>query len=138
MPTATVKSRARRVSLWRRPLLVGFCVALGYGLTQRVLDLRLPGFVQWGQSFDVREMPGTGLESLRLRFGSEAHDLRGRLDLQPLATPPATTAEDPPLPTEVPPAQEPQQGPSAGQHSQGPIQGGPPAPQLPPPAPIQP
>lgn len=138
MPTATTQPRARKVSLWRRPLLVGFCVALGYGLTQRVLDLRLPAFVQWGQSFDVREMPGTGLESLRLRFGSEGHELRGRLDLQPLAMPADKPVEEAPVPTEVPPDPDTQQDPSAGQHSPVPTQGGPPAPQLPPPAPTQP
>lgn len=138
MPTATVKPRARRVSLWRRPLLVGFCVALGYGLTQRLLDLRLPAFVQWGQSFDVREMPGSGLGSLRLRFGSEAHDLRGRLDPQPLEQPPATPAAETQASPEALPAPDPQDGPAAGQHSQGPTQEGSPAPQLPPPATTQP
>jgi len=64
--------------------MVGLCFSLGYGLTQRLLDLQLPGFVQWGQAFDIREFPGTSLESLRLRFGSETQELRGRLDLQGL------------------------------------------------------
>ncbi len=63
---------------------MGLCFGVGYGLTQRLLDLQLPGLVQWGQSFEVRQPPGTSLESLRLRFGSELNDLRGRLDLQEL------------------------------------------------------
>lgn len=76
----------RPVSLWRRPLLVGVCFALGYGLTQRLLDLRLPALVQWGQTFQPRDRPGTSLDSLRLRFGAEQQELRGRLDLQQLET----------------------------------------------------
>jgi len=111
-------------------LLVGVCFGLGYGLTQRLLDLQLPALVQWGQSFDVREFPGTSLESLRLRFGSENQELRGRLDLleleaeqpkpaDPLASPgdqqggdqlgfgapetPAAPAAAPPAPSLPPP-----------------------------------
>jgi hypothetical protein len=88
MATASASTQTRPqpkpVSLWRRPLLVGVCFALGYGLTQRLLDLRLPGLVQWGQTFAPRDRPGTSLDSLRLRFGSEQQDLRGRLDLQEL------------------------------------------------------
>ena len=90
MATASASTQTRPqpkpVSLWRRPLLVGVCFALGYGLTQRLLDLRLPGLVQWGQTFEPRDRPGTSLDSLRLRFGSEQQDLRGRLDLQELET----------------------------------------------------
>jgi len=81
---ASPQTRLRRVSLWRRPLLVGVCFALGYGLTQRALDLRLPALVQWGQSFEPRDRPGTSLESLRLQFGAAQQELRGRLDLQEL------------------------------------------------------
>jgi hypothetical protein len=65
-------------------LLVGVCFALGYGLTLRLLDLRLPALVQWGQSFEPRDRPGTSLESLRLQFGTAQQELRGRLDLQEL------------------------------------------------------
>lgn len=79
---------------------MGVCFGLGYGLTQRLLDLQLPALVQWGQSFDVREFPGTSLESLRLRFGSENQELRGRLDLleleaeQPKPADPLALPED--------------------------------------------
>ena len=81
MTSAGSRPNQRPISLWRRPLLVGVCFGLGFGVTKRLLDLRLPGFVQWGQAFDVRQMPGTGLDSLRLRFGSDVQELRGRLDL---------------------------------------------------------
>lgn len=81
---ASPQPRPRRISLWRRPLLVGVCFALGYGLTLRLLDLRLPALVQWGQSFEPRDRPGTSLESLRLQFGTAQQELRGRLDLQEL------------------------------------------------------
>jgi len=111
--------RSRPVSLWRRPLLVGVCVALGYGLTQRLLDLRLPALVRWGQTFEPRDRPGTSLDSLRLRFGSEQQELRGRLDLQELESqqPAAEVPADaqaadqamppvaPPLPDAEPPAE---------------------------------
>ena len=110
--------RSRTVSLWRRPLLVGICLALGYGLTQRLLDLRLPALVQWGQTFEPRDRPGTSLDSLRLRFGSEQQELQGRLDLQELenqqpadevpadtpAVDEAITPAAPPLPAAEPPA----------------------------------
>ena len=100
MTAATPRTRSRQVSLWRRPLLVGVCFGLGYGITQRLLDLRLPGLVSWGQSFDVREFPGTSLESLRLLHGSSDQELRGTLDLlelqpkkaEPKATPDPSAA----------------------------------------------
>jgi len=84
LTSASSRPQPRPVSLWRRPLLVGVCFGLGYGLTQRLLELQLPSFVQWGPSFELRDPPGTSLESLRLRFGSEAQELRGRLELQEL------------------------------------------------------
>ena len=100
--SSSTQTRPRRVSLWRRPLLVGVCFALGYGLTQRALDLRLPALVQWGQSFEPRDRPGTSLESLRLQFGTAQQELRGRLDLQELESQQpgpgdASTAPEPPL-----------------------------------------
>ena len=93
MAPASPTTRPRPVSLWRRPLLVGVFLAVGYGLTQRLLDLRLPSLVQWGQAFDMRDRPGTSLESLRLRFGSDQQELRGRLDLQELETQPLPTTD---------------------------------------------
>ena len=67
--------------LWRTPLVVGICFGLGYGLTNRLLALQWPGFVQLGQSFDVRPFPGTSLESLRQRFGAEGQAIGADLDL---------------------------------------------------------
>ena len=81
-PAAGPSPAPRR--LWRTPLLVGICFGLGYGLTQRLLALQLPGLVQLGQGFDVRPFPGTSLESLRQTFGAEGQAIRGDLDLMEL------------------------------------------------------
>lgn len=70
-----------RRCLWRTPLVVGLCCGLGYGMTTRLLALRLPGFLQLGQGFDVRPFPGTTLERLRRQFGVETQDIRGDLVL---------------------------------------------------------
>ncbi len=70
--------------LWRTPLVVGICFGLGYGITSRLLALQWAGFVQLGQSFDVRPFPGTSLESLRQRFDAEGQAIRGDLDLMEL------------------------------------------------------
>jgi hypothetical protein len=53
-------------------VVAGLCFGLGYGITQRLLSLQLPTFVQLGQGFELRAFPGTALQSLRLKFGSEA------------------------------------------------------------------
>lgn len=66
---------------WRGPLLAGLCFGLSYCLVQRLLDLELPQLIQLGHSFDVREVPGTSLDSLRLRLGGEAASIRGDLEL---------------------------------------------------------
>jgi hypothetical protein len=57
---------------------------LGYGITQRLLGLQLPTFVQLGQDFELRSFPGTALQSLRLKFGTEAQPIRGDLEREPL------------------------------------------------------
>lgn len=61
------------------PLLAGVCFALGYGVVQRLIDLEVTSWVQLGQSFDVREFPGTTLESLRLKVGAPVQSIRGDL-----------------------------------------------------------
>jgi hypothetical protein len=57
---------------------------LGYGITQRLLGLQLPTFVQLGQGFELRAFPGTALQSLRLKFGTEALPIRGDLEREQL------------------------------------------------------
>jgi hypothetical protein len=66
--------------------------------------------VRWGQTFEPRDRPGTSLDSLRLRFGSEQQELRGRLDLQELESqqpaadvPIDTPAADGAIPPVAPP-----------------------------------
>jgi len=89
-PTSAAAAAAGRTPpplnrrLWRTPLVVGICFGLGYGLTHRLLALQWSGFVQLGQSFDVRPFPGTTLESLRQKFGAEGQAIRGDLDLMEL------------------------------------------------------
>ena len=66
------------------PLLAGLCFGLGYGVVQRLMELELPQLGPLGQSFDVREFPGTSLESLRLGLGPEAETQTILGDLQRL------------------------------------------------------
>lgn len=82
MATSTAPRRPPAKPFWRGPLLLGLCFALGYGVTQRLLALGLPSLVQLGQGFEVRDFPGTSLESLRLRFGSEGQPLPADLERQ--------------------------------------------------------
>lgn len=118
-------------SRWQGPLLAGICFALGYGITQRLLALRLPAFVQLGQGFELRAFPGTSLQSLRLKFGTEAEPVRADLDQQPVQdAAPAPVAADPqPDPLALPDA------PSQGEAKSANLGAGdgqaPPAPQLP-------
>ncbi len=62
-------------------LLVGACFGLGYGVTQRLLRVSVSGGWQGHQLFGVKPFPGTGLSSLRERFGAERMQIRGDLDL---------------------------------------------------------
>jgi hypothetical protein len=66
---------------WRRWLLLGFCGGIAFGVTHRLLSLQLR--VPWRntQPFGVKATPGTGLESLRQRFGGEGKAVRGNLEL---------------------------------------------------------
>ncbi|MFN9693121.1 MAG: hypothetical protein ACK550_04880 [Synechococcaceae cyanobacterium] len=65
---------------WRRWLLLGFCGGIAFGITHRLLSLQFN--VPWRntQPFGVKATPGTGLESLRQRFGGEGKALRGNLE----------------------------------------------------------
>jgi hypothetical protein len=65
---------------WRLPpLLAGACFGLGYGVVQRLMAIEFPRLVQLGQAFEVREFPGTSLESLRLKSGAAVQSIRGDL-----------------------------------------------------------
>ncbi len=66
---------------WRVWWIVGLCFGLSYGAGLRLLSLG--GEEERGnrQRFDVQAAPGTTLESLRQRFGGEAREIRGDLDL---------------------------------------------------------
>jgi len=81
IPTPAAAPSAAGRPRWRVPLLAGLCFGLGYGVVQRLMDLELPQLVQLGQPFDVREFPGTSLESLRLRIGAPVQTIRGDLGL---------------------------------------------------------
>ena len=61
--------------------LVGLCFGLGYGVSHRLLNLGGAEGKGASQRFDVQPFPGTGLDSLRQRFGGEARSIRGDLDL---------------------------------------------------------
>lgn len=82
MARSQAQASPARPPRWRGPLVVGLCFALGYGITQRLIDLGLPSLVQLGHGFDMRPFPGTSLESLRQRFGGgrEGQQIRGDLD----------------------------------------------------------
>ena len=83
VPAASKKSRAagrrksRRPNPWNplAPLLVGLCFGLAYAVTGRLLEGRLGGLVKLGHRFEPKAVPGTTLESLRMRFGAETVDL---------------------------------------------------------------
>ena len=81
-PTSSSSPTARGLppNIWRTPLLVGLCFGLGYGITNRLLDLSWNGLVRLGHSFNVRPLPGTSLESLRQRYGAEGLPIRADLD----------------------------------------------------------
>ena len=93
-PGAKIQTIPR--SRWQGPLAAGLCFGLGYGITQRLLSLQLPTFVQLGQGFELRAFPGTALQSLRLKFGTEAQPIRGDLEreqLDPDSKAPGTSGE---------------------------------------------
>ena len=73
--------RARPGWDWRVWWLVGLCFGLGYGVSHRLLNLGGAEGKGASQRFDVQPFPGTGLDSLRQRFGGEARSIRGDLDL---------------------------------------------------------
>ncbi|MFM7696379.1 MAG: hypothetical protein ACKO6G_06880 [Vulcanococcus sp.] len=75
---------APRRPLWAGPLVAGFCFALTYGVSQRLIGLNVGELIRFGNGFDVQVFPGTSLESLRLRFGEAEAEIRADLELQEL------------------------------------------------------
>ena len=80
-PPATASPRR---PIWAGPLVTGFCFALAYGATQRLLGLNVGELIRFGNGFDVQVFPGTSLETLRLRFGEAEAEIRADLELQEL------------------------------------------------------
>ncbi|MCT0208760.1 hypothetical protein [Synechococcus sp. CS-1332] len=66
---------------WRVWWIVGLCFGLGYGASLRLMSLGGEDEQGASQRFDVQPAPGTTLDSLRQRFGGDARDIRGDLDL---------------------------------------------------------
>jgi len=81
--SANRRPRARPVRPrgWKRWLLLGVCFGLGYGITHRLLSLRLETGLNGRQRFEVKSFPGTELDSLRRRLGDASMQIRGDLDL---------------------------------------------------------
>ncbi|MBM5821470.1 MAG: hypothetical protein FJ082_03140 [Cyanobacteria bacterium K_Offshore_surface_m2_011] len=66
---------------WRLWAIVGLCFGVGYAASLRLLSLAGPEEGGASQRFDVQPAPGTTLDSLRQRFGGDAREIRGDLDL---------------------------------------------------------
>ena len=79
--TSQPQARPVRPRGWKGWLLLGACFGLGYGITHRLLALRLETGWSGRQRFEVKTFPGTELETLRSRFGDASMQIRGDLDL---------------------------------------------------------
>lgn len=75
------QARPTRPRGWKGWLLLGACFGLGYGITHRLLALRLETGWSGRQNFEVKSFPGTELDGLRRRFGDASMQIRGDLDL---------------------------------------------------------
>jgi hypothetical protein len=80
-PGGAPRRAARPAWDWRLWAIVGLCFGLGYGASLRLLSLGGEEERGTSQRFDVQAAPGTTLESLRQRFGGDAREIRGDLDL---------------------------------------------------------
>lgn len=68
-------------SRWQLWLVLGLFFGLGYGLTQRLLGLRVDGLLPNQPGYGFKEPPGTRLEELRKRSGdTPAAPIRADLD----------------------------------------------------------
>ncbi len=95
---AAAESRRRRGMLWWSPLVAGVCFGLAYGMTHRLFSLNVGDWGRSGQGFDVQPLPGTSLESLKLRFGAPEADIRGDLERQELERQQAAQDKAKPMP----------------------------------------
>lgn len=80
-PAGKQRAGGRPAWDWRLWAIVGLCFGVGYAASLRLLSLG--GAEEEGnrQRFDVQPAPGTTLDSLRQRFGGDAREIRGDLDL---------------------------------------------------------
>lgn len=68
-------------SRWRVWLVLGLIFGLGYGLSQRLLGLRLDGLLpESTPNYGSKAPPGTRLDDLRQRSGGQAAPIRADLD----------------------------------------------------------
>ncbi|MEB3266438.1 MAG: hypothetical protein VKN13_07485 [Cyanobacteriota bacterium] len=68
-------------SRWRVWLVLGLIFGLGYGLSQRLLGLRVDGLLPDGKpSYGFKAPPGTRLEELRKRSSGTAPPIRADLE----------------------------------------------------------
>lgn len=74
---------------WVGPLVIGLCFSLGFGVSKRLLEWNATPWIDLGHGFEVQPLPGTSLESLRMRYGAQGESLRGNPD------PPPETTEKP-------------------------------------------
>ncbi|MBD2551069.1 hypothetical protein H6G65_16045 [Microcystis elabens FACHB-917] len=80
-PGGKQQRAARPAGDWRVWAIVGLCFGVGYAASLRLLSLDGPEERGASQRFDVQPAPGTTLDSLRQRFGGDARQIRGDLDL---------------------------------------------------------
>ncbi len=80
-PAGKQRAAGRPAWDWRLWAIVGLCFGVGYAASLRLLSLGGPEEGGNRQRFDVQPAPGTTLDSLRQRFGGDAREIRGDLDL---------------------------------------------------------
>lgn len=120
----------RRPNPWNPlpPLLVGLCFGLAYAATGRLLEGRLSGLVKLGHRFEMKAVPGTTLESLRMRYGAAAVDLLAPAPQQPAPPPPPAVPSAKPITTAAAEATNPVELPFLEVPLPDPLEGLPPLP----------
>ena len=64
----SVEKPRRRPRFWVGPLVAGSCLALGFGITQRIVAMQGGETAPQPQAFNPQPFPGARLQSLRDRF----------------------------------------------------------------------